>query len=234
MKKIRGFTLFEAICAITIFSLLMILIFSTMNSFTKAWKKASSRQNVNRQFTVIYKTMNKDISISSLPDFIFYNEISDSQPIKWFVFPSAVDQYGVYHYDNDGYAHWLKTVLYYLIRPDDCDCISYDCCPHKMLIRKELSDVYTYDQDIYSIIQPHLNLDMKIKGNVQNTRLVEKDIYDINLKRHLQYLSSEVIVLRIEDARGSVSIGTQELSKLVEEKSKFINTIKWNIIAKNH
>lgn len=244
-RKLQGMSLIETILSVMIFSILMMIIFGTLKYFTGVWKKEDARQDVNRQFTKVYKVMNKDISVSSLKHVVLFSEVGslDNPAIKWIAFPSATDENGVFHFTHDGNGDWIKTIVYLLIRDGSCSCSSYKTCPHKKLLRKELdmvfdSDNYTAGQ-VYDGIRGFLKEDIRQSSKqILNSKTVEENIYDIHFTKDNTGIETRVDVLRIQEAGQHLAIGEEDLSAILNsensDKKKYMSSLIWFVFIKNH
>ena len=88
----KGFTLFETMVSVTIFSVLMIIVFNCWTEFQKVSLKNEGKHDTNIQFANVYRNIDRVVCSSSTRLFKCYSdssvptEISTHQNKRWFAF----------------------------------------------------------------------------------------------------------------------------------------------------
>ena len=148
----KGFTLFETMISVTIFSVLMIIVFNCWMEFQKVSVKNEGKQDTNIKFVNIYRNIDKYVSSSNIRYIKYYSQPNlpsefknnECKKKRWIAFllsrqiddVNKVDlgktmNYNKYRKDTLVY----NTVLLYLLDYKSGCCGSFENCPHKNLYR---------------------------------------------------------------------------------------------------
>lgn len=150
----KGFTILETILSVTIFSVLMAIVFGAWTEFQKVSLKNESKQDTNVTLVNVYRNIDKIVSSSSVRLFRSY---LDDRPeylnfghtdLRWFAFllsrhNQQLDGRPLYKIPQKATGDNATTsdvlvyntcVLYILYTPND-SCQGFQNCPHKFLRR---------------------------------------------------------------------------------------------------
>ena len=160
--KNKGFTIIETMVSITIFSVLMAIVFGAWSEFQKIAFKHEDKNDTNITFVNIYKNIDKYISSSSTQLFQCYNENNafdaatnnQYENMRWFVFllsreNNALDDKIKYVTVPNVHESLTKgtvinfsqpfliynTCVVYLLHYEPNHCNGFNYCPHKTLYR---------------------------------------------------------------------------------------------------
>ena len=166
----KGFTILETILSVTIFSVLMAIVFGAWTEFQKVSLKNESKQDTNVTFVNVYRNIDKIVSSSSVRLFRSYLDDTpgylnfEHTNLRWFAFllsrhNQQLDGKPIYKIPkklNNGVEEDATTsevlvyntcVVYLLHTPND-NCGGFQNCPHKSLRRYVFSTTQssTYDE----------------------------------------------------------------------------------------
>ncbi len=144
----KGFTLFETMVSIAIFSALMAIVFGAWTEFQKTARKHEGKQDTNITFVNVYRSIDKIVSSSSVR--LFRSYLDDTPEylnfghtnLRWFSFllsrnNQQLDGRPIYQKRDDTTSDVLiynTCVVYLLYTPED-SCEGFQNCPHKSLRR---------------------------------------------------------------------------------------------------
>lgn len=150
----KGFTLLETMVSVTIFSVLMAIVFGAWSEFQKVSLKNEGKQDTNVTFVNVYRNIDKIVSSSSVrlfrcylddkPDYLNFKHTD----LRWFAFllsrhNQQLDGRPVYKIPKKTTGDDATTsdvlvyntcVVYLLHTPHD-SCGGFENCPHKSLRR---------------------------------------------------------------------------------------------------
>ena len=137
--KNRGITLIETLISVTVFGIIMIVMFQMSSSFFKLFHESSSQQDMNSAFIKAYAQIKKDFMTTSGTYTYSYNEKFNNDTYKniknrWILFPVATDQDGHFHSEGKSF-NWKRVFIYYL------ECTNQNC--------KECSKLFSTPEDLY-------------------------------------------------------------------------------------
>ena len=150
----KGFTLLETLVSVTIFSVLMAIVFGAWTEFQKVSLKNEGKQDTNVTFVNVYRNIDKIVSSSSVRLFRSYlDDRSDylnfkHKNLRWFAFllsrhNQQLDGRPLYKVPKKTTGEDATTsevlvyntcVVYLLYTPND-SCGGFQNCPHKSLRR---------------------------------------------------------------------------------------------------
>ena len=89
--NIKGFTILETMISVTIFSVLMIIIFNCWTEFQKISLKNASKQDTNVTFVNVYRNIDKVVSSANIRLFKHYADVGNLdlqgyENVRWFAF----------------------------------------------------------------------------------------------------------------------------------------------------
>ena len=116
--KSRGITLLETLVSVTVFGIIMLVMFQMSSAFFKLFHNASSSQDMNSTFIKAYTQMQKDFMGTSGKYIYSYNQKFNDDTYKniknrWIVFPVATDQEGNFQGEGSSF-NWKRIFIYYL------------------------------------------------------------------------------------------------------------------------
>ena len=128
MRK-KGFTILETMISVTIFSVLMIIVFSCWTEFQKVALKNEAKHDTNIQFVNVYRNIDKIVSSSSVRLFQYYwgdNPAKGAfQYRRWFAFllsrrDNKLD--GKLAYDNIYFCKTKDCPYYFIGKDQPTEC----------------------------------------------------------------------------------------------------------------
>ena len=153
----KGFTILETMISVSIFSVLMIIVFSCWTEFQKVALKNEGKHDTNITFVNVYRNIDKYVSSSSVRLFRHYTDsallgVSGHENKRWFAFlvsreNNQLDGKPIYKKvptdkkDSEGNQKYLSermiynTCVMYLLRYKSGCCGGFQNCPHKSLYR---------------------------------------------------------------------------------------------------
>ncbi len=153
MRK-KGFTILETMISVTIFSVLMIIVFSCWTEFQKVALKNEGKHDTNITFVNVYRNIDKYVSSSSVRLFRHYTDssllgVSGHENKRWFAFlvsreNNQLDGKPIYRkidvVKNETPKSLSERMVYntcvmYLLRYKSGCCGGFQNCPHKSLYR---------------------------------------------------------------------------------------------------
>ncbi len=148
MRKRNGFTLFEAMVSVVIFSTLMLIIVRAFDYMQKAAFKAHGKNDANSQIVRLYNEVNRNMSVTNANLFRSYMTSSSKylEEKRWFAFPIPGKRRddGLTGFDErtvitsavsgQGEIGYSTLILYFIHYKQGC-CGGYNSCPHKVLYK---------------------------------------------------------------------------------------------------
>jgi len=247
-KKVKGFTLIEAMLSVALFGIAMLILFGAANTFFKAWKKHDAKQNAHRELVKIYSSINREFSLTNTGFFSYYKakdapeHLSDK---RWFLFPVPTDQDNTYQCDGDGAIYWTRIMIYYLLRPENDSCSSAECCPHKSLIKTSyyfkspVSLSYGDETPLDILISRVSEVLLRPGSNFPEidgltflgSRTLAQDIFDISVTFEKKGRADfGVKIVRIEEAQKAVGVGKTDFTS--KNGARYIESLSWKAFAK--
>ncbi len=162
--KSKGFTILETMVSITIFSVLMAIVFGAWSEFQKIAFKHEGKNDTNITFVNVYKNIDKYVTSSAAQLFQCYNEnnvFDDAtnnqyENMRWFAFLLSREnnrlddkiKYATIPNVHESLAKPTEAPIYfsqpfliyntcvlYLLRYEPNHCKGFNYCPHKTLYR---------------------------------------------------------------------------------------------------
>ncbi len=250
----KGFTILETMLSVTIFSVLMIIVFSCWTEFQKVALKNEAKQDTNVQFVNVYRSVDKIVSSASSRLFKCYkDELPGHENTRWFAFLLS-------HEDNklDGDTFYdvpttstlplrmiYNTGVVYLLYYKQGCCGSFENCPHKSLYRyvyKTTNEIYfgdikTCPWGVY--FQNELNTNVKsivsnpVSNSIALPSVLQNNIVDLTIDRQDNKIKFNLTVLRIKDAERHFQIGTRNLIDANADTRKYIENLSWISVPSN-
>ncbi len=252
----KGFTILETMISVTIFSVLMIIVFNCWTEFQKISLKNASKQDTNVTFVNIYRNIDKIVSSSSVRLFRYYgdNYGLGHEDLRWFAFMlsrenNQLDALPIYEKINSGEPNEQKVlqyntcVLYLLHTPDD-DCEGFNNCPHKSLRRYVFSTSKINYKNMGTISNVITNQVGAILNN-QNSApfsVIENNIVDLKLHKESDKVQFFLRIMRINDAERHIKIGTKQLTDkahpeseytITNEAKNYVENLSWISVPSN-
>ena len=256
----KGFTILETVFSVTIFSVLMLIVFNAWTEFQRASVKNSGKHDTNIQFVNVYRNIDKYVSSSSTRLFKCYSDTGTYKNRRWFAFlvsrkDNKLD--GDVYYDSPKIAIdysgggkkalplriIYNTVVVYLLNYKDGCCDGFNNCPHKSIRRY----VYKSESDIYFGNIQNCNwgeiFEKELKGSVKDIlsdpdskpySVIENDLVDMTIEKIGDEFKFILTILREKDAERHFKIGTRDLiDKVDNDTKKYIENLSWVSIPSN-
>ncbi len=243
----KGFTLFETMVSIGIFSVLIIIVFNCWTEFQKVSIKNAGKHDTNITFVNVYRNIDKTVSSSSVRLFRYYGDDYlglGHKDLRWFAFMlsrenNQLDEPPIYQTiteTHNGTAKTLKvleynTIVLYLLNTPNDDCSDFNNCPHKSLRR------YILNSNIPINFRGNNNLasfrDSIIKGQVgailanpnsATFSVIENNIVDLKLHKESDNVRFFLRIMRINDAERHFQIGTKQLTDKAHPETEYTIT----------
>ena len=168
----KGFTLIETIFSLTIFSLLMTIVFGAWIEFQKIAFKHEGKKDTNVNFINVYKNIDKYVTSSSTQLFQCYaqNDVFDAatnnkyENLRWFAFLISRENHRLedkikYDYVQNVHESLIaeppgtivnfpkpfliyNTCVVYLLYHETNHCSGFNYCPHKSIYRYVFPTTY--------------------------------------------------------------------------------------------
>ena len=257
----KGFTLFETMITITIFSVLMIIVFSCWTEFQKVFIKNEGKQDANVQFVNVYRNIDKVVSSSSVRLFSCCDDTTlasigmpTHENLRWSSFLISrnnhqLDGEPVYRQETGGSRRLIiyNTCVVFLLHYNSGCCGSFSQCPHKSLYRYifpiDDSDGGVNNEIYFSSGYPWgVHFKQILTGSVENIlsnhnaiphSVVENNIVNFRVDKQDDKLQYYLDVLRIKDAERHFQIGSKNLIDPDDETKKFLEHLSWISIPNN-
>jgi len=233
--RFRGVTLLEMMIGISMFMLLMVVLFGIFNAFLRNWRAAEARDEVHRKFLRFSNNIEKELVKSDIETV----RCGMEKDRGWVAFKTNIDINGNPVCDNQGYPVWKRSIIYYTIRPEEDSCSPSGTdkdliCPHKFLIRKDIDDpnATNSDGDVKKYLTLTLTVDdAKSEGNIIYVKPVNTNILELYAHKDSRQVYVHLSILRITEARRQLQIG---IVLLDGDKAKlFINRFVWCAMPQN-
>lgn len=258
--KSKGISLIETLVSVTVFGIIIVVMFQMSSAFFKLFNSASSRQDMNKTFIKAYNQMQKDFITTSGKYIYSYNQKFNDDTYKniknrWIVFPVATNQEGNFQGEGSSF-NWKRIFIYYLnctnescsecnkefLNPEDL----YKYCSDKELIRitynyngsddKSDFSLYLYDMILNHLNSCLINHEDIVDGKEVIFKFVEKkvlarNIFDMNISPNKTNITIILSSIRINEAKKEVSYGKTDFTQ--EPNTKFVDKIEFVIHARN-
>lgn len=247
MRK-RGFTLFETIVALAVFSLVMLIVFEAWHKFQKTSEKNDAKQGANYKTVRVYKDINKYLSCGSVRYFEHYNGADvdfggeSLKSKRWFAFLVSRNLEGIGGYqekidmsesinysqksNGDMSIAYNACMVYFLDYPGCCK--GFNNCPHKTLMRKVFKtkeNIYTGKTSYTFIKELRDNLQKQISDPAGAT-VVETEIVDLKTRQEDDRIKFNMTILRIPEAQRVFELGSEQLTSSDPDKEYEIKNEK--------
>ena len=235
----KGFTLLETLVSVTIFSVLMAIVFGAWTEFQKVSLKNEGKQDTNVTFVNVYRNIDKIVSSSSVRLFRSYlDDRSDylnfkHKNLRWFAFllsrhNQQLDGRPLYKVPKKTTGEDATTsdvlvyntcVVYLLYTPND-SCGGFQNCPHKSLYRYVFSVPNIYfasGSNSGTNFKNILNNDVRavlINRNARPFSVIANNIVDLKIRKNDDKIRFFLRLLRINDAERHFQIGTKQLTDI--------------------
>lgn len=149
-KNKKGFTLIEILVACTVFTLFAMALFALFIYAQRHWRNIEDRAVIQKETRRIEGTLNEDVRRTSYESILTYQgDYRHTLAFKSFIDPNT----NKFMTDSAGDPEGQGYILYTLLRPKDDTCPftvnganpEY-VCPHKVLVRVELTRNDDLDQ----------------------------------------------------------------------------------------
>lgn len=249
----KGFTLFETMVSITIFSVLMVIVFNAWTEFQKASIKSEGKQDVNIQFVNVYRNIDKVVSSSSVRLFRCCDdddlppEVQGYGNLRWSAFMlsrenNQLDGEPVYTDIGEKTSKRMKynTCVVFLLHYPGC-CGGFSKCPHKSIYRYVVgaNNVVCFGDKAHKWGD---ELQENLKGCVLNIlknpdksshSVVENNIVDLRVEKNDDKLRFFLKILRTKDAKRFINVGTVDLVSPNNNVKKYLEDLSWISIPSN-
>ena len=256
----KGFTLFETMVSITIFSVLMVIVFNCWTEFQKASIKNEGKQDTNIQFVNVYRNIDKLVSSSSTRLFQCYVESEIASDKRWFAFllsrkDNQLDGKCIFEtrtFTKEGVTTPItlpqrmiyNTCVVYMLNYPGC-CGGFNNCPHKSIYRYVYNATSGGADGIYFGNLEACDWGAKFKNEVLNVKnildtpnskphsVIENNIVDITINKMDDRVRFTLTLLRTKDASRHFQIGTRDLINANTDTKKYIENLSWISIPSN-
>lgn len=231
----RGVTLLEMIVSISMFMILMVIVFAIFNSFLKYWRAAEARDEVHRTFLRFSSNIDKELIKSDIETV----RCGTDKDKGWITFKTNIDSNGDPYCDRQGYPIWKRCIIYYTIRPKEDTCSPSGAgkdliCPHKFLIRKDIDDpnAVNSDGDVEKYLTFTLTIDeAKSEGKIIHVKPVGLNVLELYAHKDSTQVYVHLSVLRITEAQKILPIGITSLDS--DAAKQFVNRFIWCALPQN-
>ncbi len=235
--QFMGMTLAETLVSVSIFGLILLLVFAILGKGFSAVSLANARRDADHSLVKAHFWLKRDLALASA-DHIKSKRVSipGGGDAVWFLNandPNEDDKDRKFkHNPSTGVPLWQTNVLYYLVRPSrysevsggfnpalDPDTTGDFFAPHKFLIRKEIntpSDPETLldGANIDNYITVPLNYTLSpFQGekDVLDYKLVADKMLSFNVSIKDRSVEVNTSAVRLHEAGRSLSIGSTSL-----------------------
>lgn len=170
MTSRRGFTISEVLTTCALYSIILIVLGIAVTSGEKLFRRVSAKYDTESQLQRALPRLQEEIRATSLSTV----EVNSNPPAIWFLTnygppsagaPEAPDTF-IPQMQMDGSPRWQRHIVYYLCQPNQHDQIANQSCggytgdddticPHKVLIRAEITFENPDPTDAAQVEQPH-------------------------------------------------------------------------------
>lgn len=250
----KGFTILETMISVTIFSVLMIIVFSCWTEFQKVALKNEAKQDTNVQFVNVYRSVDKIVSSASTRLFKCYGEAIPGQGNqRWFAFLVSRENNdlnaNIYYASPDNTYLPIRmiynTCVVYLLYYEQGCCGSFNNCPHKSLYRyvyKTTNEIYfgdiktcnwgqVFKTELESNVQSVLTA--PVSNSIAKPSVIQNNIVDLTINKIDDKFQFNLSILRINDAERHFQIGTRNLITPDSETRKYMEYLSWISIPSN-
>lgn len=145
--KKKGTTLLEVLIAAAIFSILVIALFAIIKYCMTNWRNVESRVAVQTEIRKVQTNLIDELRKTSFDSVLIdESDYRHTLAFKTFIDPDS----GRFETDSStGEPESQGYILYILLRPGDDPCsdtTSSDLCPHKMILRVDLTRQNDFDE----------------------------------------------------------------------------------------
>ena len=240
----KGFTILETMISVTIFSVLMIIVFTCWTEFQKTSLKSEGKHDTNITFVNVYRNIDKIVSSSSVRLFRYYGDDYlglGNKNLRWFAFMlsrngNQLDGLPVYEPtvpattekpNPPKYLKYNTCVLYLLHTPNDSCTGGFDNCPHKSLRRYVFptEEIYFTTSGVLGRFRDNI-----IKGQVgpiltnpnsATFSVIENNIVDLKLHKESDKVQFFLRIMRINDAERHIQIGSIKLTDRLNPETEY-------------
>lgn len=231
-------SLAEVVVSTALFSLLLVVLYALMRQAINIWHNVSGSETALLRLKQVQRRLEADLVEASAPQSLV-GKTPASLPgggrdgsAVWFL--SAGNESGRVVQKLDGAPLWQRNVLYYQVVPaGHTGCAGgvgargfEDCCPHKLLVRKEIDLPATpaLPEEVLltsSEIMPYLTRPngtdtsaMLGEPNVVRAELIATDMLWFEVTRPTTgEFHVDLRAVALEDARRQLSIGAESLAE---------------------